>query len=124
MDEEAIRKARFQRVMAAADAGLRALTVLRARRYLDEFPGDDPLNYFVWCWLGKALVDLSRYGEAEKALANALRLCPEGRSRIPLSRWANSKKSAVNTSGRPGGSARRSRLSRKMPPDTSTWGTP
>jgi hypothetical protein len=81
MNEEAIRQSRFRRVRATARAGLPALTVLRARQYLDEFPGDDALNDFVWYWLGKALADLSRHVEAEEALANALRLCPEGKSR-------------------------------------------
>jgi tetratricopeptide (TPR) repeat protein len=84
MNEEANREARFVSVRAAEHSGLTALTVLRARRYLDEFPDDDALNYFVWYWLGKALAVLSRHAEAEEALANALRLCPEGKLRIPL----------------------------------------
>jgi tetratricopeptide (TPR) repeat protein len=83
-DEEEVRQARFERVMAAHKAGLSALTILRARRYLDECPGEGPLDYFVWFWLGETLAELGRYGEAEEALTNALRLCPEGRERVPL----------------------------------------
>jgi tetratricopeptide (TPR) repeat protein len=84
MDEEEIRQARFHRVRAAHNAGLSALTILRARRYLDSCPGEDPLDYFVWFWLGESLAESGRYGEAEEALTRALQLCPAGRERLPL----------------------------------------
>ena len=84
MDEEKIRQARFARVKAAHEAGLNALTILRARRYLDGCPGEESLDYFVWFWLGETLAESGRYDEAEEALTRALRLCPAGRERIPL----------------------------------------
>lgn len=84
IDEEGIRPARFERIRAAHKAGLSALTILRARHYLDRCRGEDPLDHFVWIWLGRSLAEIGRHDEAEQALFEALRLCPEGRDRIPL----------------------------------------
>ena len=84
MDQQEIRHARFKRVKAASHAGLAALTILQARRYLDECSGDETLDFFVWYWLGTALVVLCRYDEAEDALTIAVRLCPDDKQRYCL----------------------------------------
>ena len=75
MDEEEIRRARFERIKAASDADLNALVILRARRYLVRYPD----HGYAWRLLGEALRALARYNEAEEALTHALRLCPEDR---------------------------------------------
>ena len=80
-DDEEIRRARFARVRAASDADLNALTILRARGYLARYPD----HGYAWRVLGETLRALVRYDEAEEALANALRLCPEERKWIPMS---------------------------------------
>lgn len=80
MDEDTLRAARFQRLRAAWNAGLNALTVKRARQYLAQYPEHGP----AWHMLGTALTELARYSEAEQALWNALRLCPPHMRRVPL----------------------------------------
>ena len=80
MDEDTLRTTRFKRLCAARDAYHTALLVKRARRYLIKYPEHGP----AWHMLGIALTDLARYNEAEQALWNALRLCPEHLRRIPL----------------------------------------
>ncbi len=80
MDADELRGARFARVKAASDADLPALTILRARRYLARYPD----HGYAWYLLANALIELARYNEAEEAVSNALRLCPEERQHFPL----------------------------------------
>jgi tetratricopeptide (TPR) repeat protein len=81
MDEDDdLRQARFRRVRAASNANLPALTVLRGRRYLGRYPD----HGYAWHLFGIALLELARYDEAEQAISNALRLCPEEKRQIPL----------------------------------------
>ena len=81
MDEDdEVRQARFRRVRAASDADLPALTILRGRRYLARYPD----HGYAWRLFGIALLELARYDEAEHAISNALRLCPEEKRQIPL----------------------------------------
>jgi tetratricopeptide (TPR) repeat protein len=81
MDEDdEMRQARFRRVRAASDANLPALTILRGRRYLARYPD----HGYAWYLLATALIGLARYDEAEKALSNALRFCPEEKRQMPL----------------------------------------
>lgn len=84
MDEEEIRQARFARVRAADDADHHSSVILRGRRYLARYPD----HGYAWYLLGAALRALARYDEAEEALTNALRLCPEKR-RILLSQMGH-----------------------------------
>lgn len=91
-DEEEIRRARFRRVKAAYDADLNALLILRARRYLARYPD----HGYAWFLLGEAFRALARYDEAEEALANALRLCPEEKRRILLKEMGHLEKQRGN----------------------------
>ncbi len=81
MSENPSREIRYERLRKAHDAGLTALTVLLARRYLADYPDHWP----VWIWLGGSLMDLARYDEAEQSLYQALERCPDDQRRIPLS---------------------------------------
>jgi tetratricopeptide (TPR) repeat protein len=81
MDEHnTLRAARFNRVRTAWNAGLNGLLVKRAKPYLAQYPEHGA----AWHMLGVALTELARYSEAEQALWNALRLCPEHLRRVPL----------------------------------------
>ena len=80
MDEDELRQTRFARLKSASDADLPALTILRARRYLARYPD----HGYAWYLLANALIGLARYHEAEEAVSNALRLCPEERRHFPL----------------------------------------
>lgn len=70
----------WKHLLAAHKADLPALTAVRARDFLKEFPEGGP----AWKILGSALIDLARYPEAELALKKALSLCPPEKLWIPL----------------------------------------
>jgi tetratricopeptide (TPR) repeat protein len=81
MIDNEVAQARWNRVRAAHKADLPALTVARAREFLKDFPDCGP----AWKILGSALIDLARHHEAERALKQALVLCPPEKLWIPLS---------------------------------------
>ncbi len=68
---------RYRGVGRAYNADDYALTILRARRFLADFPD----AWIEWQYLGSALSEMSRYQEAEQALAKAIEYCP------PEKRW-------------------------------------
>lgn len=72
---------RYQRVRRASDADLPALTILRARQFLADYPAHGP----AWYTLGIALTELARYDEAESALSKAIEHCPKAKLWIPYS---------------------------------------
>jgi len=74
-----LRKKLFEKIGRADDAGLVALTILRARAFLEVFPTFGP----AWVRLGVALTDVARYEEAEQALLKAIEYCPPEKRRIP-----------------------------------------
>jgi tetratricopeptide (TPR) repeat protein len=80
MDEDELREARFARLKAVDEAGLPALMILRARRYLAKYPD----HGYAWYLLANALIGLARYHEAEEAASNALQICPVERRHFPL----------------------------------------
>jgi tetratricopeptide (TPR) repeat protein len=72
--------ARYRRLEAARDAGLPALTVARARRFLADYPDFWPVLVF----LGEALTAMVDYEAGLKALESALAHCPPESRRLPL----------------------------------------
>ncbi|MDG3005189.1 tetratricopeptide repeat protein [Paludisphaera mucosa] len=72
---------RFKRLRRISNGRFPALTIRVARRYLIDFP-DHGLS---WLLLGMALVQVSRYEEAEQAIAKSIDLSPPEKRRIPLS---------------------------------------
>jgi tetratricopeptide (TPR) repeat protein len=81
MNKTEIAQARWNRIRAAYQADLPALTVARARVFLKERPECGP----AWKVLGSALLDLARHREGEEALRQAISLCPPEKLWIPLS---------------------------------------
>jgi tetratricopeptide (TPR) repeat protein len=79
---------RWDRLRAAHKASLPALTVAAAKEFLSEFPECGP----AWKILGSALIDLARHDEAERALKEALALCPPEKLWIPLSEMGHMEK--------------------------------
>lgn len=79
MRDDRLRRTLFNRVGRAHDAGLLALTVVRARAFLDVFPTYGP----AWHRLGQALGDLARYEEAQQAILKAIEFCPTERLCLP-----------------------------------------
>jgi tetratricopeptide (TPR) repeat protein len=83
MSQPQSRKERYAAVNEAADADDHALAILRARRFVADFPDAS----FVWFLLGEALVALARYEEADVALAKAAETCAPKSLRVVYSRW-------------------------------------
>lgn len=81
MNRRERQRSRFKILQRTAGKNLPALTVARARRYLDRYPEFG----IAWLILGDALVDLAHYDEAESAYATAIRLYPGETLEIPLS---------------------------------------
>jgi len=79
MPGDRLRRTLFKRVSQADDAGLPALTVVRARAFLDVFPTYGP----AWHRLGQALGTLARYEEARQAFLKAIEFCPTERLCLP-----------------------------------------
>ena len=80
MGEEESQETLYERLKAAADDDLPALTIVLARRYLADQPDEWP----AWNWLGHALLELGRHDEAEHALGRVLKLFGEDRRFIPM----------------------------------------
>jgi tetratricopeptide (TPR) repeat protein len=80
MNENEVAQARWSCLRASHKADLPALTVARAREFLREYPDCGP----AWKILGSALVELARHAEAERALKQALSLCPPDKLWIPF----------------------------------------
>lgn len=79
MDREWLQQVGMERLKRASNANAPALTVLRARRYLAKFP----TRGYAWHLLGVALIELTRYEEAEQALDRAIELCPAEKLWLP-----------------------------------------
>lgn len=79
MRGDRLRRALFKRVSRADDAGLSALTVVRARAFLDVFPAYGP----AWYRLGQALGAIAHYEEAQQALLKAIEYCPTEKLGLP-----------------------------------------
>ena len=70
----------WNRLRVAHKQDLPALTVVRAREFLLEYPDCGP----AWKLLGEALIGLARHTEAEHALKQAIALCPPDKLWIPF----------------------------------------
>lgn len=79
MGRDRLRRTLFKRVGRADDAGLRTLTVVRARAFLAVFPTYGP----AWHRLGQALIAIARYEEAQQALLKAIEYCPTEKLCLP-----------------------------------------
>lgn len=74
------KRSRYQRLKRLSHGPFSALTVLYGRRFLADYPDFWP----GWIWVGRALVGLTRYEEAEQAFAKALELSPTNQRQRPL----------------------------------------
>ena len=55
------------------------------RRYLTDYPEDG----LVWYLVANALIEMTRYKEAEQANAKAIEFCPPGKTQIPLAQMGH-----------------------------------
>jgi tetratricopeptide (TPR) repeat protein len=79
MRGDRLRRTLYKLVSRADDAGLSALTVVRARAFLDVFPTYGP----AWHRLGQALGAIAHYEEAQQALQKAIEHCPTEQLGLP-----------------------------------------
>ena len=71
---------RYERLRRLADGDYAATAIRYGRRYLADYPEHGP----AWLVVGRALVGLARYEEAEQAFAKAIDLCPPDKRQYPF----------------------------------------
>lgn len=85
MDRKQGWRTQYSKMQRASDSDLPALTMCRARRYLNKFPQKGP----AWLLLGIALIEMARYDEAEQAILKAIERCPPENLWIPYVRMGD-----------------------------------
>ena len=66
-------KESLDQITLAYDRGQAAVVVELCKKHLHKFPKDG----FARLWYAMAQIDLARYGEAEKAIQQAIKLLPQ-----------------------------------------------
>ncbi len=79
------RRNRFNQIRLAEDRGQTAVVIELSRQHLRKFPKDGP----AWLRYGMAQVEFANYGEAERAIRRAIKLCPANSLAIPYLQMGN-----------------------------------